>query len=95
MGKKAFELFPKGKQFKDEKGNVWTVDKHDKNMEDSRGEGFGFIRLRNEKKRAKKITPRKFLDGIAPHGFTTGIKELDDFARKHLKTYSYEERKYK
>ena len=76
--KEVFNLFPKGKQFKDNKGNTWMVDKHDKTTED-RG-GTGFIRLRNEKKKSYRISPHDLMFGV-PKGTTTGIKELDDFIR--------------
>lgn len=84
LNKKAFNLFPVGKQFKDSKGNTWIVDKHDKTTKT--GEGTGFIRLRNEKKRVIRITPHSIMTGIAPRGFTTGVKELDEFAQKHLQS---------
>lgn len=99
LSKEAYKMFPIGKQFKDSKGNVWTVDKHDKKYDIGKNSstrystGVGAIRLRNEKKKVVRITPYDLLRGFTKNS-TTGISELDKYMRQIApRTLSAEERK--
>lgn len=80
------------------KGNVWTVDKHDKKYDIGKNSstrystGVGAIRLRNEKKKVVRITPYDLLRGFTKNS-TTGISELDKYMRQIApRTLSAEER---